>query len=187
MRQVSLLALALSWACAASAADPPQVQLYTSKGVIVIELDVEKSPRTVRNFLSYVENQYYDQMIFHRVIDDWVIQSGGYTEDLVGYETEAPIRNEAVNGLKNLRGTIAMARGGDPHSADSQFFINLDDNASLDHKARTLQHYGYCVFGRVIEGMEFADAIGNVETREQGGHKNLPIEAVLIERAVLVE
>ena len=164
----------------AAADDLPLVEFRTSIGTIVVELYPEKSPKTVKNFLGYVLDQYYDEMIFHRVIDDWVIQSGNYTEDLVGYETKAPIRNEAANGLQNLRGTLAMARGNDPHSAAAQFFINLADNHSLDHKARTMELYGYCVFGKVVEGMEVADAIGDVETHEHAGFENLPIKAVRI-------
>ncbi len=186
MHKLCFLLAALVLSGAAAAADAPRIELRTSKGVIVVELDIEKAPRTVRNFLNYVENKYYDEMIFHRVIAGWVIQSGGYTEDLVAYETEPPIRNEAVNGLQNIRGTIAMARGADPHSADSQFYINLDDNDSLDHEARTMRHYGYCVFGRVVQGMDVVDAIGAVETKPRGGLDDLPVEAVLIERAALL-
>ncbi|MBT8131817.1 MAG: peptidylprolyl isomerase, partial [Gammaproteobacteria bacterium] len=120
----------------------PQVELHTSKGVIVIELDDEKAPRSVKNFLNYVEQQYFDGLIFHRVLKDSLIQTGAHTPNLAYYETDPPIRNEATNGLKNLRGTIGMARGSDPHSADSQWFINLDDNEGFDHSARTLDLYG---------------------------------------------
>ena len=169
----------LAWSGDGAAADSPRVALHTTKGVIVVELDDEKAPKTVQNFLNYVRQRYYDGMIFHRVIDDWVIQSGGHTKDLAAYETDPPIRSEAANGLKNERGTIAMARGMNPHSADSQFFINLDDNDSLDH-------YGYCVFGRVVKGMEVADAIGDVETHSHEGFDDLPVDAVVIRKARLV-
>lgn len=187
MRSFLLGTIVLAFANTTAAADNPRVALHTTKGVIVVELDSEKAPKTVRNFLNYVESRYYDGMIFHRVIDDWVIQSGGHTEDLAAYETDPPIRNEAANGLKNKRGTIAMARGFDPHSADSQFYINLADNTSLDHTARTLDHYGYCVFGRVVEGMDVADAIGDVKTHAHKGFDDLPVDAVTIRKAVVVE
>ena len=186
MRIYPLVAVLLAYAGSAGAAEPPRVELQTNKGVIVVELNAEKAPKTVRNFLDYVETRYYDGMIFHRVIDDWVIQGGGYTADLSAYETEPPIRNEAANGLKNLRGTIAMARGSNPHSADAEFFINLADNASLDHKARTLDDYGYCVFGRVVKGMDVADAIGDVPVHEHDGFETLPVEPVIIERATVI-
>ena len=187
MLRICFFALILGLVGAIGAADLPRVELHTSKGLIVVELDSEKAPQTVRNFLNYVESRYYDGMIFHRVIDDWVIQSGGHTEKLAHYETEPPIRSEAANGLKNLRGTIAMARDSDPHSADSQFYINLSDNPELDHLARTPRDYGYCVFGRVVQGMEAADAIGDIKTHEYRGFENLPVEAVVIERAVVAK
>ena len=166
-----------------SAADFPQVELQTTMGTIILELNDEKAPKTVRNFLTYVESQFYDDFIFHRVIKGWVIQSGGYDKDQVEYETNGPIRNEAANGLKNVRGSIAMARHDDPHSAESQYFINLSDNHSLDHRARTLTDYGYCVFGKVIKGMEVVDAIGNVETHELDNFEDLPVEPVIVIKA----
>jgi cyclophilin family peptidyl-prolyl cis-trans isomerase len=169
-----------------SSEELPRVEMKTSMGTLIIELYPEKSPRTVKNFLNYVNEQYYDEIIFHRVMNGWVIQSGNYTEDLVGYETEPPVRNEAANGLKNLRGTLAMARGDDPHSAAAQFFINLSDNHSLDHEARTMDLYGYCVFGRVLQGMEVADAIGIVETHEHEGFANLPVKPVRIDTVRLL-
>lgn len=169
------------------AAELPRVELKTSMGTLVLELDQVKAPRTVANFLDYVRNGFYDNFIFHRVVKGFVIQSGAYDKDLVEYETNGPIRNEAANGLKNLRGTVAMARYGDPHSADSQFFINLSDNPKLDHKSRTLDGYGYCVFGRVIRGMEVVDAIGNVETHALNGFEDVPVEPVFIERASILD
>jgi peptidyl-prolyl cis-trans isomerase B (cyclophilin B) len=166
--------------------DRPQVMLETSKGNIVIELYRDKAPKTVKNFLDYAESQFYDDFIFHRVIKDWVIQTGAFDRDMVEYETSEPIRNEAANGLKNERGTLAMARYDDPHSADSQFYINLSDNHSLDHKARTMTDYGYCVFGKVTEGMDVVDAIGNVETHEIDGYEDVPVEPVLLIKATIL-
>ncbi len=169
------------------AADLPRVEIKTTMGTMILELYPDKAPRTVKNFLSYISYQYYDDMIFHRVVEDFVIQTGNYDKELVGYVTDPPIRNEAANGLLNERGTIAMARHSDPHSATSQFYINLVDNPLLDHKSRTLELYGYCVFGRVIEGMDVADAIGGVETHAAGRFVNLPVEPVIIERMMLLQ
>lgn len=186
-RKACVLLLLLIQVTFSYADDLPRVRLETSMGIIELELFQDKSPKTVKNFLRYVETNFYDGLIFHRVIADWVIQSGAFDKDLIEYETYGPIRNEAANGLKNLRGTVAMARHDDPHSADSQFFINLADNASLDHTARTLTDYGYCVFGRVIKGMDVVDAIGNVETHETQGFADVPVEAVLVERVRLLQ
>lgn len=169
------------------AAALPRVELQTSMGTIVLELDQDKAPRTVRNFLDYVKSGFYDDMIFHRVVADFVIQAGAFDKDMVEYETNGPIRNEAANGLKNVRGALAMARNSDPHSADSQFYINLQDNPSLDHRARTMRDYGYCVFGRVIEGMDVVDAIGRVETHEFKGYEDVPVSPVVIEHARLLD
>lgn len=165
----------------------PRVELQTSMGTIIVELNQDKAPRTVRNFLNYVKTGFYDDMIFHRVVADFVIQAGAFDKDMVEYETNGPIRNEAANGLKNKRGSLAMARNADPHSADSQFYINLKDNPSLDHKARTLRDYGYCVFGRVVEGMDVVDAIGSVETHEVDGYEDVPVTPVVIEHAGLLD
>jgi len=156
------------------------VEIDTTMGAMQIELLPDEAPNTVANFMKYVEIDYYNGLIFHRVIDNWIIQAGGYDQDLNGKETFRPIRNEATNGLANERGTIAMARGADPHSANSQFFINLTENVSLNHRARTMTDYGYCVFGRVISGMETADRIGRVETHEADGFEDLPVEPVII-------
>ena len=162
------------------------IEIDTTKGVIQLELYPEKAPKTVENFLHYVETGYFEQLVFHRVIDNWIIQSGGYDENFMMEDTLLPIRNEATNGLKNKRGTIAMARMIDPHSADTQFFINLSDNNNLDHRARTFNDYGYCVFGKVIEGMDVSDAIGDVETHEIDGYQDVPIQPVFLKSARII-
>lgn len=169
------------------AVELPRVELDTSKGTIVLELYNDKAPKTVANFLNYVKSGFYNGFIFHRVEKNFVIQSGAYDKNLVEYETKGPIRNEATNGLKNLRGTIAMARFIDPNSADSQFFINLSDNPVLDFKSRTPTGYGYCVFGHVVQGMDVVDAIGNVETHAVKGFEHLPVEPVLIKAAKILD
>lgn len=169
------------------AAGLPKVELDTSKGTIVLELYKDKAPRTVANFLKYVKSGFYKGLIFHRVEKNFVIQAGAYDEKLVEYETDRPIRNEATNGLKNLRGTIAMARFSNPNSADSQFFINLSDNPALDFKMRTPSGYGYCVFGHVVQGMDVVDAIGNVETHADKGFAHLPVTPVIIKDAKILE
>ncbi len=178
---IQLLALA-------EAAEPTRVIIQTSMGSMEIELNSEKSPRTVKNFLNYTNSKYYDGLVFHRVVSGWLIQGGGYDEKLDYFETEPPIRNEATNGLKNLRGTISMARHWDPNSADSQFFINLKDNPSFDHQSRTPRGYGYCVFGKVIKGMEIADAIGDVETQAVADFdKDVPVKHIFIEKVEVVK
>jgi peptidyl-prolyl cis-trans isomerase B (cyclophilin B) len=159
------------------------VTLETSHGNIVIELDADKAPETVKNFLSYVNDGFFDGTIFHRVIPNFMIQGGGFTTDMVQKKTEAPIKNEADNGLSNDRGTIAMARTNDPHSATAQFFINHNDNAFLNHSAPTAQGWGYCVFGKVTEGMDTVDAIAAVKTGNDSGHADVPVETVIITKA----
>jgi cyclophilin family peptidyl-prolyl cis-trans isomerase len=156
------------------------IEIDTSLGIMQLELYTEKAPKTVANFLRYIEIDYYNGLVFHRVIDDWIIQSGGYDENFMVNDTMPPIRNEATNGFKNIRGTIAMARMSDPHSAESQFFINLANNTNLNHRARTLTDYGYTVFGKVILGLDVADAIGDVETHEVDGYEDVPVEPVFI-------
>lgn len=163
----------------------PVVRLTTSEGPIVLELDAEKAPQTVENFLAYVRDGHYDGTVFHRVIDDFMIQGGGLTKDLRQKPTRAPIKNEADNGLKNRAGTVAMARTQDPHSATSQFFINVDDNDFLDHTAPTPQGYGYCVFGRVIDGMETVEAIRKVKTGNRGMHQDVPLQPITIEQVTI--
>jgi len=153
----------------AAAGGLPVVLMQTSMGDMEIELYADKAPVTVDNFLHYVKDGFYNGTIFHRVVYGWLIQGGGYDKNLQAKETRAPIKNEAANGLKNRRGTIAMARTSDPDSADSQFFINLDDNTSFNHRGRTPDRYGYCVFGHVIKGMDVADAISDVEKVEKEG------------------
>lgn len=159
------------------------VKLHTNHGVITLELDAEKAPETVKNFIAYVEAGHYDNTLFHRVIDGFMIQGGGFEPGMNQKGTNAPVKNEADNGLKNERGTIAMARTQDPHSATAQFFINVADNDFLNFRAPSAQGWGYCVFGRVTDGMDVVDAIKNVQTRSSGFHQDVPAENVVIERA----
>ena len=169
-------------------AGPVRLAMETSAGVMEIELDPDRAPETVANFLSYAKSGFYDGTIFHRTIYDWIIQGGGYDRELKEREAGSPVKNEADNGLKNVRGTIAMARLSDPDSADSQFFINLSDNPALDHAARSRRGWGYCVFGRVVKGMDVADAIGAMETQEVPGFgANVPVDPVVIERVMILE
>ena len=172
---------------AAGAADQlvgnPKVVLETSKGKIVIELYLQKAPETVVNFLDYVDAKFYDGTIFHRVIPNFMIQGGGFTSDMKRKPGKGPIKNEADRGLKNDRGTIAMARTGDPHSATAQFFINSANNDFLDHKNKTQQGWGYAAFGKVIEGMDVIDAISAVKTTKRGSFRDVPVEEVVIKSA----
>ncbi|MDT8440531.1 MAG: peptidylprolyl isomerase [Desulfuromonadales bacterium] len=165
----------------------PIVRLETSMGPIVLELDAEKAPLTVENFLGYVRSGHYEGTVFHRVIDGFMIQGGGMTADLRQKPTGPSVKNEAGNGLKNRAGTIAMARTQSVDSATSQFFINVDDNDFLDHSAPTPQGYGYAVFGRVIGGMETVDAIRQVRTGNRGGHQDVPLEPVVIDKVTIEE
>lgn len=158
------------------------IKLQTNYGTIELELDAEKAPKTVENFLQYVRDGFYDGTIFHRVIDNFMIQGGGMEPGMKEKPTRAPIENEADNGLANERGTIAMARTPDPHSASSQFFINVSDNAFLNHRNKTPDGWGYCVFGRVVGGMEVVDKIKGVETGSRGFHQDVPVEDVIIEK-----
>ena len=159
------------------------VTLDTSHGNIVIELDAEKAPKTVENFIRYVNDGFFDGTLFHRVIPGFMIQGGGFLPDMIQKYTEDPIENEATNGLPNNRGSIAMARTNDPHSATSQFFINLKDNDFLNHTSPSPQGWGYCVFGTVTDGMETVDAIAGVQTGNRGGHGDVPVEDVVINKA----
>ena len=162
------------------------VKLHTNHGVITLELDAEKAPVTVANFLAYVEAGHYNNTVFHRVIDGFMIQGGGFEPGMNQKPTGEQIKNEADNGLKNDRGTIAMARTQAPHSATAQFFINVADNAFLNHTSPDLQGWGYCVFGKVSEGMDVVDAIRKVKTGSSGFHQDVPKEDVIIERAEVV-
>lgn len=167
------------------AAGAVRVTLETSLGNIVIALDEEKAPLTCANFVSYVQSGFYDGTIFHRVIDDFMIQGGGFDAGMKQKETRAPVPNEADNGLKNARYSVAMARTNDPHSATAQFFINVKDNAFLDHSAKSSQGWGYCVFGRVVEGWDVVDKIKGMPTRTRGFHENVPTIPVVINKAYL--
>ena len=165
----------------------PTVALHTSLGDIKVELYEDQAPVTVKNFLNYARQGYYDGTIFHRVIPGFMIQGGGFDAELTKQPTEAPIKNEADNGLSNERGTVAMARTSDPDSATAQFFINAVDNPALDHRGKQSgRTWGYAVFGRVIEGMEVVDEIRFVPTEARGPHQNVPIEPVLIERVEIL-
>ncbi|GHU44726.1 peptidyl-prolyl cis-trans isomerase [Betaproteobacteria bacterium] len=162
------------------------VKLTTNHGVIVLKLDAEKAPVTVKNFVQYVEDGYYDNTIFHRVIPGFMIQGGGFTPDMQQKDSRDSIENEADNGLKNKRGSIAMARTNDPHSASAQFFINVVDNDFLDFKAKTPSGWGYAVFGEVVEGLEVIDSIKKVKTGNKGFHQDVPVESVVIEKAEVI-
>lgn len=163
----------------------PRVVLETSKGNIVLQLDGEKAPQTVENFVAYVEAGFFDGTIFHRVIDGFMVQGGGFTADMAQKDTRGTVQNEADNGLKNKRGTVAMARTSDPHSATAQFFINTVDNTFLNHQGKTPEGWGYAVFGEVVEGMDVVDAITKVKTGNQGGMGDVPKEPVVIEKAFI--
>ncbi|NNL56445.1 MAG: peptidyl-prolyl cis-trans isomerase [Pseudomonadales bacterium] len=163
------------------------IKFTTNKGEITIELDFDNAPKSAANFQQYVEDGYYDGKIFHRVIDGFMIQGGGFDKDMSEGETRAPIENEADNGLKNETGTLAMARTQDPHSASAQFFINVADNEFLNHSGKTAQGWGYAVFGRVVEGMDVVTAMKNVATGSHGMHQDVPVEALVIESAVVID
>jgi len=163
------------------------IKLHTSFGDIMLELDSEKAPLTVQNFKDYVTSGHYDNTIFHRVIDGFMIQGGGFEPGMIQKPTRAPIQNEAANGLRNDKYTIAMARTSDVNSAGSQFFINVADNDFLNYSSPTSQGFGYCVFGKVVEGQDVVDKIKKVKTGNRGGHQNVPIENVTLEKAEVVE
>ena len=164
----------------------PQVALNTSHGRIVLDLDAVKAPKTTANFLAYVKSGHYNGTIFHRVINNFMIQGGGFDATMAQKPTNAPIENEADNGLKNTNGTIAMARTNDPHSASAQFFINVKDNDFLNHSSKTAQGWGYAVFGKVSEGMDVVNAIKAVATGRSGFHQDVPVKAVVIESAEVI-
>ena len=181
---LALGAASLSAQPPAPAAKPnPRVTLDTSKGKIVVELFPAKAPLTVANFLQYVKSGFYDGVIFHRVMPDFMVQTGGFTPDMKQKPTRGQIKNESTNGLSNERGTLSMARLTEPHTASSQFFINLKDNGGLDHSPRG---WGYTVFGKVVEGMDVVDAIATVRTTTKGQHGDVPVEPVIIKKASMV-
>ena len=161
----------------------PRVQLKTNHGIIVLELNPNAAPKTVENFMRYVQSGFYNNTIFHRVIKGFMIQGGGFSATMKGKPTFNPILNEADNGLENQRGTVAMARTNMPHSATSQFFINTVNNPFLNHKGKSPNGWGYCVFGKVIEGMDVVDSIEKVPTGSNAGHQNVPVSPVVIEKA----
>jgi peptidyl-prolyl cis-trans isomerase B (cyclophilin B) len=163
-----------------------QVLLKTNKGDITLTLDAAKAPNTVANFLAYVKSGHYDDTIFHRVIDNFMIQGGGMAPGMKQKPTQAEIENEANNGLKNVNGSVAMARTSDPHSASSQFFINVNDNDFLNHTSPTAQGWGYAVFGEVTDGMDVVNAIRKVKTGSSGFHQDVPTEDVVIEKATVL-
>ncbi|MBS3936779.1 MAG: peptidyl-prolyl cis-trans isomerase [Sulfuritalea sp.] len=187
MKHLLALLSALLFALPALATDPqvePRVELRTNQGIIVIELAAAKAPKTVENFLQYTKDGFYTGTVFHRVIDGFMIQGGGFTPDMKQKAARAPIENEAKNGLKNVAGSVAMARTRDPHSAAAQFFINLKDNAFLDQPGQ--DGWGYAVFGRVVQGMDVVQKIAQVATRNAGMHQNVPATPIVIESARVV-
>jgi len=163
------------------------VILHTNHGPITIELDAARAPKSAANFLAYVKAGHYDKTLFHRVIDGFMIQGGGFATDFSQKATQAQIPNEATNGLKNAHYTVAMARTSDPHSATAQFFINAADNAFLDHRSPDAKGWGYCVFGRVVAGKEVVDHIAGLPTGSRGGHQDVPTQDVIIERAEVTD
>lgn len=190
---VAFVVLAMVGAGAANGAETqgqakanPRVALDTTKGRIVIELYPDKAPKSVANFLQYVNSGFYNGVIFHRVIPGFMIQGGGFTADMTQKPTKGSVQNEADNGLRNERGTLAMARTSDPHSASAQWFINVADNRSLDHTSKTPQGWGYAVFGKVVEGMDVADAIVGVRTTRKGPYGDVPVEPIVITKASVV-
>lgn len=162
-----------------------EVVFSTNKGEIVILLNPEAAPNSVANFKQYVADGFYDGTIFHRTIPKFMIQGGGFDADLTRKSVNAPIQNEASNGLKNTVGTISMARTSDPHSATSQFFINVNDNRSLDYRDSSFRGWGYAVFGQVTKGLDIVQAISRQKTKVKGGHQNVPVDAIVIEKAIL--
>ena len=162
------------------------ILMTTTVGPMTLELDADNAPKTVENFLSYVSDGFYDGTIFHRVINNFMVQGGGFTADMEQKATQAPIENEANNGLKNGRGTLAMARTQDPHSATAQFFINVQDNDFLNHTGENMQGWGYAVFGKVTDGEDVLDKIRCVETGSQAGHQDVPVEPIIIESVTVI-
>jgi cyclophilin family peptidyl-prolyl cis-trans isomerase len=183
---VLILILGMPFSVAAGES-APQVRIETSMGNITVELNARAAPKTVANFLQYVRDGFYKNTIFHRVIKSFMIQGGGFTPQMQQKPTRPPVVNEADNGLKNDEGTIAMARTPAPHSATSQFFINVRNNVSLNHIAKNFRDWGYCVFGRVVDGMDVVKAIENVKTTTKFRYGDVPVEPVIIQKVVLIE
>lgn len=181
----SLLVISFAGTYVLAGTSNPKVTIETSLGNIVIELDSKAAPKTVENFLDYVKSKSYNNTIFHRVIKGFMIQGGGLTADMAKKPTKKPVINEADNGLKNVHYSIAMARTNDPNSATSQFFINTKNNSFLDHKNKSAGGWGYCVFGKVIDGMKVVDKIENVKTEIKNGRRDVPVQPVLIIKAVI--
>ncbi len=181
-KKLSVLIAGLMLSLAALAV--PTVEIQTSLGKIVIELDAAKAPKTVQNFVQYANDGFYNGTIFHRVMDGFMIQGGGFSAEMQQKPAGKPVENEAKNGLKNDRGTLAMARTSDPHSATAQFFINHKDNAMLDYPSR--DGWGYAVFGKVTQGMDIVDKIAKVPTGNRGGHQNVPVEPVVIQSVKVI-
>ena len=182
-----ILVLASIGVATANSGDKVMVEMHTSKGLITLELDAEKAPVTVANFIEYVNSGHFDGTIFHRVIPGFVIQGGGLESGMKEKPTQAPIENEADNGLKNVTGSICMARTNDPHSATSQFFINLKDNQFLDHTEKSPQGWGYAVFGQVTGGMDVVEAITAVQTGNAGFHQDVPVEDIVVEKVTIAD
>ena len=181
------LLLASIGVATANSGDKVMVEMHTSKGLITLELDAEKAPVTVANFIEYVKSGHFDGTIFHRVIPGFVIQGGGMESGMKEKPTQPPIENEADNGLKNVTGSICMARTNDPHSATSQFFINLKDNQFLDHTGKNPQGWGYAVFGQVTDGMDVVEAIAAVQTGNAGFHQDVPVEDIVVEKVLITD
>ena len=177
----AFVALAGTASVAQAAAANPVVEMVTSLGTVKIELYADKAPKTVENFLQYTKDRFYDGTVFHRVIPGFMVQGGGFTADMEQKKTREPIGNEAQNGLKNETGTLAMARTSNPHSATAQFFVNVANNDFLNFTGPTQQGYGYCVFGRVTEGMDVVNKIVATPTGNRGGHQNVPLKPILIQ------
>ena len=182
-----ILVLASIGVATANSGDKVMVEMHTSKGLITLELDAEKAPVTVANFIEYVKSGHFDGTIFHRVIPGFVIQGGGMESGMKEKPTQPPIENEADNGLKNVTGSICMARTNDPHSATSQFFINLKDNQFLDHSGKNPQGWGYAVFGQVTDGMDVVEAIAAVQTGNAGFHQDVPVEDIVVETVTITD
>lgn len=182
----AVLVLVFSLLCASPLFAGQQVLFNTSEGDFVVELSPEKAPETVKNFLQYANDGFYENTVFHRVINRFMIQGGGFTREMAQKETRAPIENEATNGLRNTAGTIAMARTQDPNSATSQFYINLVDNQALDNRGSSARDIGYCVFGKVVKGMDVIYKIGRRPTRFHRGHADVPIRPIIIKKVTVL-